>query len=178
MIRYQLKCKRKHEFDSWFRSSADYDQQQVEGLLSCPHCGSKSVEKALMAPNVSTSRRKAAAVARDFAQASVAASEARNEANTEARTEATPGSTAPPAPLTGSPASDAEKREALRDMRDKVTQNADYVGDRFASVARDMHYGDEPQRGIYGEAEHKEVRELVEEGINIMPLPSFPEDKN
>ncbi|GJM03089.1 MAG: hypothetical protein DHS20C08_15900 [Rhodomicrobium sp.] len=178
MIRYQLKCKRKHEFDSWFRSSADFDEQQAEGLLSCPHCGSKSVEKALMAPNVSTSRRSAAAVDREFAQASVAASEASNEASAVINTEAASGSTAPPSPLTGSPASDAEVRQALRDMREKVTQNADYVGDRFASVARDMHYGDEPQRGIYGEAEQKEVRELVEEGINIMPLPSFPEDKN
>lgn len=54
MIRYALLCAAGHDFDGWFRSSADYDAQAQRNLLSCPHCGSPKVEKALMAPAVST----------------------------------------------------------------------------------------------------------------------------
>jgi hypothetical protein len=54
MIRYALTCNAGHGFDGWFRSSQDYDTQSERGLLSCPVCGSGKVEKALMAPAVST----------------------------------------------------------------------------------------------------------------------------
>src|SRR5262245_9299474 len=55
MIRYALTCNGGHGFDVWFRSSGDYDSQAKRGLLSCPACGSQQVQKALMAPAVSTS---------------------------------------------------------------------------------------------------------------------------
>lgn len=54
MIRYDLRCDGGHGFDGWFRSSADFDRHQGGGLLSCPHCGSAEIAKALMAPAVST----------------------------------------------------------------------------------------------------------------------------
>lgn len=54
MIRYALTCIAGHGFDGWFRSSRDYDAQSERGLLSCPVCGSGKVEKALMAPAVSS----------------------------------------------------------------------------------------------------------------------------
>lgn len=53
MIRYQLVCKQNHDFEGWFRDSAAYDTQAKKGLLSCPTCNSKSVQKAPMAPAVS-----------------------------------------------------------------------------------------------------------------------------
>jgi hypothetical protein len=58
MIRYDLKCDNGDEFDAWFGSIADYDKQADAGLIECPHCGSKHVTKALMAPAVRTSRKK------------------------------------------------------------------------------------------------------------------------
>ncbi len=61
MISYSLICSNAHEFDGWFSGSADFDAQKKRGLVECPFCGDKTVEKALMAPAVSTSRRKAAA---------------------------------------------------------------------------------------------------------------------
>jgi hypothetical protein len=54
MIRYALACTAGHGFDGWFRSSEDYDRQAERHLLSCPVCGSPQIEKALMAPAVST----------------------------------------------------------------------------------------------------------------------------
>jgi len=56
MIRYDLKCDNGDEFEAWFGSIADYDKQAAAGLVECPHCGSKHVEKAPMAPAVRTSR--------------------------------------------------------------------------------------------------------------------------
>jgi hypothetical protein len=52
MISFTLHCDKEHEFDAWFRSSADYDDQAKGGLLACPVCGSAAVTKGLMAPNV------------------------------------------------------------------------------------------------------------------------------
>ncbi len=52
MIRYTLKCADDHKFEGWYQSSASFDQLRVAGHLSCPNCGSTSVEKTLMAPMV------------------------------------------------------------------------------------------------------------------------------
>jgi len=68
--------------------------------------------------------------------------------------------------------------EQMRELSRKVRENADYVGDKFAEEARKIHFGETDPRGIYGEASREEVTSLVEEGIEIMPLPVFPEDRN
>jgi hypothetical protein len=61
-------------------------------------------------------------------------------------------------------------RAAAR-ARDYVEKNFDYVGERFPEEARKIHYGEIPSRGIYGEASGKEVKDLIEEGVEIAPLP-------
>jgi len=60
MIKYNLICRHEHDFEAWFSSSSDYEVQRKKRLVQCPHCGSSKVEKAIMAPNVSTSRKKSA----------------------------------------------------------------------------------------------------------------------
>jgi len=72
----------------------------------------------------------------------------------------------------------AALREAIRELRKKVTESADYVGDRFAEEARKIHYSEEEPRSIYGEATLDEARRLVEEEIEVHPLPSLPEEQN
>jgi hypothetical protein len=72
----------------------------------------------------------------------------------------------------------AQLREALRALRNKVTSEADYVGDKFAEEARRIHFKDVEARGIYGEATREEVASLVEDGVDFMPLPSLPEEHN
>ncbi|WP_454852090.1 DUF1178 family protein [Rhizobium binxianense] len=58
MIRYSLTCENAHEFEGWFSESADFDRQVASGFLTCPVCNSSSVSKLLMAPSVSTARKK------------------------------------------------------------------------------------------------------------------------
>lgn len=62
MISFTLVCSNAHEFEAWFSSGSDYEAQKDRGLVECPICGDKSVEKGLMAPSVATSRRKASPV--------------------------------------------------------------------------------------------------------------------
>ena len=72
----------------------------------------------------------------------------------------------------------AELREALKTLRNKVTSEADYVGDKFAEEARKIHFKDVEARGIYGEATQDEVTSLIEDGVDFMPLPNLPEEHN
>lgn len=66
----------------------------------------------------------------------------------------------------------------LKELTDKMKENADYVGDKFAEEARKIHFGETDPRGIYGEASHGEVEELLDDGVEIMPLPTIPDDTN
>ena len=71
-----------------------------------------------------------------------------------------------------------ESVAVLRQIRERLIENADNVGDRFAEEARRIHYDEAEKRGIYGKASPDEVRALVEEGIEFHPLPILPEDHN
>lgn len=67
---------------------------------------------------------------------------------------------------------------AMRRLREKLTSEADYVGDKFAEEARKIHYEEADARGIYGEATRDEVAGLIDEGIDFMPLPNLPDEHN
>jgi hypothetical protein len=159
MIRYNLHCDRGHAFESWFQSSSAYDSQLKRKLVNCPSCGSVKVEKAIMAPQIGRKRK-------DTAQQP-------SEQSTEASTEV---STVPSTPLVM--AQERELRAKLKELRDHVTRNADNVGEKFPEEARKMHYGDIEHRPIYGEASPDEARSLIDEGIEVSPLPVLPEDRN
>lgn len=159
MIRYTLRCERGHAFESWFQSSSAYDSQARRKLVSCPACGSVKVEKAIMAPQIARKSK-----ATDVALPQPAAVEVTTE---------TPA-TAMPLML----AQERELRAKLKELRDHITKNADNVGPKFPTEARKMHYGDIEHRPIYGEASPEEARALVEEGIEVSPLPVLPEDRN
>lgn len=161
MMLYRLCCAQDHDFESWFRDSAAYDAQQARGLVSCPVCGSTDVQKAIMAPSLGAGTRKFAAETAEPVEA--------------APVPAAPSALAPVALM-------GEKEQALRAMikvvREHVVSNADYVGEDFAAKARAMHEGDEEKRAIYGEASPDEVRALLEDEIEVMPLPSLPDERN
>jgi hypothetical protein len=76
----------------------------------------------------------------------------------------------------------SEKERQLRDMiralRKHVAENSDYVGRRFPEEARQMHNGEIEHRSIWGEASAEEAKELVEEGVQVQPLPPLPDDHN
>ena len=157
MIRYSLRCEQDHSFESWFQSSSAYDQQVKRKLVSCPVCGSDRIEKAIMAPQIVTKKGREAAAPAPAAPAEVTAS-----------SESTPLLMA----------QERELRAKIKELRDHIVKNADNVGERFPSEARKMHYGDIEHRPIYGEASPDEARALIDEGVEVSPLPVLPDDRN
>lgn len=141
MIQFSLTCSEDHAFDGWFRSNEDFEAQVAKKLVSCPVCGTSKVEKALMAPAVSTSRKRE--------KISLALNNQQRQA-----------------------------MKQLREMTEKVKENADYVGDQFASEARKIHFGEVDARGIYGEATKEEAKGLIDDGVSFVPLPKLPDDQN
>jgi len=141
LICFSLICEHEHEFEAWFRNNDDFDKQKKRGFVDCPTCGSHKIEKALMAPAVSTSRKQE--------KMALAMGEAQKQAMAQ-----------------------------LKALAEKVRENADYVGDKFAEEARKIHFGETDPRGIYGEATPEEAQSLAEDGVEFMPIPSFPEDRN
>jgi hypothetical protein len=158
MIRYNLVCGRRHEFESWFASSAAFDKQAKRGLVACPVCGSTKVEKAIMAPRLARTDTPI-----DMPEPAVTAP-------APARS--------PPAPVAMISPQERELRTKLKELRDHLTQNAENVGRKFPDEARKMHYGEIEHRSIYGEASPEEAKELHEEGVEFHPLPVLPDERN
>lgn len=84
MIRYALRCNRDHSFESWFGSAEAYDRLRSDGHVACPDCGSTTIDKALMAPNVASSRESAPlAASKDPREATLAKLRRRIEENSQ-----------------------------------------------------------------------------------------------
>ena len=142
MIRYELSCDNGHAFEGWFGSADDFDRQQKIALVSCPTCGSAHVAKRLMAPSVSTARKK----------------QQRQDLAVQ----------------TGQ----REMMTKLREIVSTIRANSEDVGERFPEEARKIHYGETEQRGLIGRATAEEVRDLLEEGVEVAALPVLPDDTN
>ncbi|MGH1356426.1 MAG: DUF1178 family protein [Thalassovita sp.] len=154
MIQFTLKCDNDHRFDSWFQSGAAFDKLKTAGMVTCAVCGSGNVEKAIMAPRVRPARS-AAPVPSD------------PPANVPAK-----AAPEPAAPALSTPQNPAE--QALTELRRQVEENSEYVGDKFTEEARAMHDGDSPERAIYGEAKIDDAKQLIEDGVPVLPLPFLP----
>ena len=163
MIHYSLVCDKGHDFESWFQDSAAFDKQAKRGLVACPRCGSVKVEKAIMAPRLASSKKLKAPVKAPAPAAAAPAPAALNSA--------------PVAAMIASPA-ETEFRAKLKELREHLTKNADNVGTKFSEEARKMHYGEIEHRSIYGEASPKDAKELADEGIEFLPLPILPNERN
>jgi hypothetical protein len=161
MIRYSLICERRHDFEIWFKNSADYDKQSKRGLVTCPECGSGKVEKALMVPSLVRGAKNAAAPAPDAAPPPELPAAVENK---------TPVAMVSP--------QEKEFRAKLKELRDHIVNNAENVGGKFPEEARKMHYGEKQHRSIYGEASPQEAKELIDEGVELHPLPVLPEERN
>jgi hypothetical protein len=146
MIVFDLECQTLgHRFEGWFASSDDFAAQQARGLLTCPHCGSEAVAKAVMAPSIGRKGNQLPAV--------------------QAERKPVAGGAVP-----------AEAREMiakLAAMQTEALKQSTWVGEKFADASRAMHYGERETETIHGQATAKEAKDLIEEGIAVMPLP-FP----
>ena len=141
MIVYNLQCTEGHRFEGWFRASSAFEEQSAAHKLVCPVCESRAVTKAPMAP----------ALARGLPA---------------------PAEPKAPAREDRSPSQEMHKmRQFMTGLRKYVEQNAEYVGPKFPEEARKIHYGETEERQIYGEASLVDVKELLEEGVEVAPLP-------
>jgi hypothetical protein len=76
------------------------------------------------------------------------------------------------------PAEMRKVRQFMTGLRKYVEENAEYVGRRFPEEARKIHYGETEERHIYGEASVEEAKELIEEGVDVAPLPPNLDEAN
>ena len=149
MIRYDLRCPDDHRFDSWFQSADAFDKLKAAGMVACATCGRTDVEKAVMAPRVTSSDRRAA----------------QPPAPVPTEAPAQPADKA------------AMLQKMISEMRAHVEKTATWVGGSFAKEARDQHLGDAPERPIWGEASPQEAKALIEDGVPVAPLPFVPRQK-
>ncbi len=163
MVIFTLRCAGGHLFEGWFRSLEDYEAQRARDLVSCPECGSLEIEKRPSAPRVArgVSRRPPA-----------------DGAASASRLRETSGAVAGPhrrprAEVAQAMGVERELVSLLRNLRAEVEKHCDYVGPRFAEEARRIHYGETEPHGIYGETSREEAQALIEEGIEIFPLPGI-----
>jgi hypothetical protein len=166
MIRYSLVCEHKHPFEIWFKNSADYDKQSKRGLVTCPSCGSTKVEKALMAPSLGRGAKKGSTAPAAEAQ------------TPEVQSPESPSPVGNKSPVAMMSPQEREFRSKLKELRDHLIKNAENVGGRFPEEARKMHYGETEHRSIYGEASPQEAKELLDEGVELHPLPILPDERN
>lgn len=148
MIVFDLHCDQGHRFEGWFGSSSDFEDQQSRGLVSCPECGSVHVSKAPMAPAVPA------------------------KSNTRPETAGAPAETQPVA-NTPMPEEVQKALSALAKAQEKALEKSTYVGKDFAEQSRAMHYGEQDEAPIHGQASLEEAKALVDEGVEVAPLP-FP----
>ena len=150
--------------------------------MSCPYCGSTEVEKTLMAPSVTGTKKQGDSV-EDSEASTVEGSDTPDTglsapASTLTVSEADVVPATIPEPLVHGDDTMRAVVEKMRELRSWVQNNAVDVGDKFAQKAREIHYGDEENHGIFGKATFEEAQELIDEGVDFMPLPALPEDNN
>ena len=141
-----LRCSHGHRFEGWFASEADWQSQSGRGLVECPVCADKQVEKLLSAPRLNVSGAR----------------------------EPVPVQTAPTAPAQTQAAGgsvEVTMQAAWLRALQHVMNNTENVGERFAEEARKIHYGEADERAIRGRATPEEAQALKEEGIDVMSLP-------
>ncbi|MBB2485871.1 DUF1178 family protein [Mitsuaria sp. WAJ17] len=159
MVVLNLACESSHAFEGWFASSDDCRDQQARGLLSCPVCGSSRVERRPSAPRLNVAHLRAGKTAVPIQ----------------------PDAASPPEGMVAGGVADGagqaavgEAGEALQSLwmavSRELARHSEDVGERFAEEARRIHYGDAEERAIRGRSQPEEVRALMEEGIELLPL--------
>jgi hypothetical protein len=154
-----LQCSHQHSFEGWFASEDDFQGQLSRGLVECPMCADKSVQKLPSAPRLNLGGRQDPDVSGNPPSST--------GVKTEDRTATRSLTAVAGTPLDTSQAHQAAFLQAVR----HVLANTEDVGARFADEARRMHYGEQEARGIRGQTSVREAAELLEEGIDVMPLP-------
>jgi hypothetical protein len=162
-----LQCPQQHAFEGWFGSEEDYQSQLQRGLVECPLCGDANITKMLSAPRINLGKTRDA-----DSKPPQSSSQAVSGPSSQPGEVAT--ASAKPLPEQRPPASTeaaAVMQAAWMEVARHVMANTEDVGSSFAAEARKIHYGEADERAIRGQATQDQTMELIEEGIDVMPLP-------
>ena len=154
-----LQCSQQHSFEGWFASEDDFLAQLTRGLIECPLCADTGIHKMPSAPRLNLG-----------AQQSQGAPGQEPSATTSSMSADAPQSDVAVSRAIDASASPAAQAAFLKALRHVVAHTED-VGEQFAREARRMHYGEVKARSIRGQASAREAVELLEEGIDVMPMP-------
>lgn len=159
MIVFDLECREgRHRFEGWFGSSHDFLRQQERGLVACPQCGSVDIIKAPMAPAVGRKGNQLAASP---------------PPESSAPQPAQPPQSAQPMRAGALPPEAVKVMQAMAALQAEALKDSRWVGSDFAEESRAMHYGEQDAAPIHGHATLDEAKALIDEGIEVAPLP-FP----
>jgi hypothetical protein len=150
-----LKCSHDHRFEGWFASTDEFESQLSRKLVACPVCSTTEVSRMPSAPRLNLSSNR---------------SESRSPSGSNQSEKEAAGSNVTQAAQPPQDADQALQARALQFMRE-ILAKTENVGDRFAEEARRMHYDEAPARNIRGVATPEDAHALMEEGIDVMPLP-------
>lgn len=166
-----LQCRQQHSFEGWFGSEDDFQSQLARGLVQCPMCGNADISKKLSAPRFNLGKTAAPMPTNETVPTS------KNEANKALAiasgdiTEKSHTNSLPAKLPNLSPEASAAMQSAWLEVAKHVMANTEDVGSSFASEARKIHYGEADERAIRGQATPDQTMELLEEGIDVMPMP-------
>jgi len=156
MIKYQLNCNNEHQFDGWFPNIAEFERQQEKKLLICPLCDSNQVDRAIMSPGIGKSKSKS-----------------KTKTTSKSQLDKEEFYKAQFTDDTMIPASQA--KNILRKIRKKIVTEFDNVGNRFVKEYRKHEKGERDDK-FYGVPSKEEVKQLVEEGVDLFHLPNVKDD--
>ncbi len=159
-----LQCSQQHSFEGWFGSEDDFQSQLARGLVQCPLCGNAEIIKKLSAPRFNLGYA-TEALATEVPATAASISESKTELSVLPKL----FSNSPNSPR--SPEVAEAMQAAWLEVAKHVMANTEDVGSSFASEARKIHYGEADERAIRGQATPDQTMELLEEGIDVMPLP-------
>lgn len=169
-----LQCSNLHSFEGWFGSEAEFQSQLASGLVSCPLCGASQVVKKLSAPRLNLSGATVPNGQAHHDQGGSATMPSHGHAQPSGMVKQTADANGLPTHLPGGLASNPELQALfVRAVREIIRQTED-VGDQFADQARRMHHGEQEAKAIRGQATPADTLALLEEGIDVMPLPHLP----
>lgn len=149
MIKYALICECDAKFEGWFPTSEDYENQLAKGQLVCPMCDSTKVRKDIQMPNIGKKS---------------------NQKSPRQRGKENVKSMAGDSMVMGGRA-----RTLLKQIQDHVEKNFENVGKKFAKEARKASKGERNEE-FYGTPNEKEVKELVDEGIDLFQVPKVKDN--
>ena len=171
-----LQCSQQHSFEGWFGSEDDFQSQLARSLVQCPMCGSSDITKKLSAPRFNLGKSAAPNAETSSESKDISKSEENNNpsaASTELVVKSPASSQTQQ--LAQRPNLPPEVAEAMQaawlEVAKHVMANTEDVGSSFASEARKIHYGEADERAIRGQATPDQTMELLEEGIDVMPMP-------